>query len=142
MQITTSRLVRLSAIVILLFAAGHMLGAANSWSPAGETATLQAMKESAFDVMGTQRTYWHFYYGFGLYIGLLLTAQGIALWQVAALPIRLIRPVLMTTAAAWIGGTVILWRYIFIVPAVFSLVCSACVIAALISSTRNEGERN
>jgi hypothetical protein len=141
MRITSVHLVRLSAVVILLFAAGHMMGAANSWSPAGETPALQTMRDFSFDVMGTQRTYWDFYYGFGVYIGLMVAIQAIGLWQLASLPPAMIRPVLGTTAVAWIAGTVILWRYIFIVPAAFSLVCSICVVAALVAARRTPGDR-
>lgn len=142
MRVTTSLLIRFSAVTVLLFAAGHLLGAANSWSPLGDSAVLQSMREFSFDVMGTTRSYWHFYYGFGLYIGLLLAAQGVALWQAASLPAVHVRPLLVTSAVTWAAGTVILWQYIFIVPVLFSIVCSAGIIASLISASRADANRS
>jgi hypothetical protein len=132
MRLTRPVLLRLAAVSTLLFATGHMLGAVNSWSPHGETPTLAAMREFAFDVGGSRRTYWDFYYGFGIYIGVLLTMQAVLLWQLARVPLALAAtsPLLSTMAVAWAIGTVVLWVYIFAVPAAFSTVCTALLIAA------------
>ena len=140
MDKTHRLLLRVAATATLLFAAGHMLGAASSWSPMGETPVLQSMREFSFEVSGATRTYWHFYYGFGVYIGLLLAVQAITLWQFASLPFRAIQHILATIAVAWMVGTAILWHYIFVVPAVFSLVCTTCIVAALLSGRRQHEE--
>ena len=137
MDLTPRFLLRAAATATLVFAAGHMLGAASSWSPLGETPVLQSMREFSFEVSGATRTYWHFYYGFGVYIGLLLAVQAMVLWQLASLPSRAIQHILATTAVAWMIGTAILWQYIFVVPAVFSLVCTICMVAALLAGRRH-----
>ena len=77
-------------------------------------------------------TYWDFYYGFGIYIGVLLWMQAVLLWQLGAASSNLgaTGPLLSTMAAAWAIGTVVLWIYIFAIPAAFSTVCTAFLIAA------------
>ena len=133
MSLSRPILLRAAAVLTLLFAAGHMLGALDSWSPLGDTPTLTAMREFVFDVGGSRRTYWDFYYGFGVYIGVLLAMQAVLLWQLAAVPAGMaaaLLPLLSTMAVAWTIGTVVLWIYIFAVPALFSTVCTAALIAA------------
>lgn len=120
---------------MLLFAGGHMLGAASSWSPLGETDTLAAMRAFEFDVTGGRRTYWDFYYGFGVYIGVLLVLQGVLVWQLgslAAAGVAALRPVLLAMVIGWTAGTAVLWVYIFAIPALFSTACTAGLAAALI----------
>jgi hypothetical protein len=95
------------------------------------------MREFSFDIAGARRTYWHFYFGFGLYIGVLLMLQSVLLWQLAALrttPVTQVRQILVAMCGAWMIGTIVLWAYIFIVPALFSLVCTLIMFGALAAS--------
>lgn len=48
---------RIASSITLLFAVGHTPGARESWSPAGETEALRAMKSFRFDAEGVSRTY-------------------------------------------------------------------------------------
>ena len=109
------------------------MGAMDAWSPPGETEVLRSMRAFQFDVMGATRTYWHFYVGFGLYITVLLLLQAVLLWQLASLvrvdPGR-VRPLLGTLSVAGVAGTVVVSAFIFAVPALFSLVCTACLVLA------------
>ena len=139
MRITVPLLLRLSAVVTLVFAAGHMMGAANSWAAPGADEVLRAMREVSFDVAGTRRTYWHFYYGFGLYIGVLLTMQAVLLWQLGSLAgdqAARIRPMLASMCLASAVGTLVVWAYIFVVPALFAFASAACIAAALVAARR------
>jgi len=134
---TPSVFLRSASVITLLFAAGHAMGAVDSWSPSGETAVLGAMRSFHFDVMGTTRTYLDFYLGFGLYITVLLLLQAILLWQLAAVAKKdpaIARPLIAAFLAAGVVGTFVIWRFIFIVPAAFSLACAACLVAALVAS--------
>ena len=79
---------RAASAVTLLYAIGHALGGLESWSPAGPTATLDAMRSFEFDVMGRTRTYLDFYLGFGHYISALLLLQAALLWQLGAAAAR------------------------------------------------------
>jgi hypothetical protein len=58
-------LLRVTAVITLLFAVGHTLGGIHSWSPGGETEVLRAMRTFHFDAEGASRTYLDFYRGFG-----------------------------------------------------------------------------
>ena len=130
-------LLRAASGLTLLFAAGHAVGAMDSWSPPGETDVLRSMRAFQFDVMGATRTYWHFYVGFGLYITVLLLLQAVLLWQLASLvrvdPSR-VRPLLGTLSLAGVVGTGVIWTFIFAVPALFSLSCTACLTLAFITA--------
>jgi hypothetical protein len=135
--LTPALLLRMASGLTLLFAAGHAMGAMDSWSPSGETEVLRSMRTFQFDVMGATRTYWHFYVGFGLYITVLLLLQAVLLWQLASLvrvdPSR-VRPLLGTLSVAGMVGTVVIWTFIFAVPALFSLACTACLSLAFIAA--------
>ncbi len=140
MSISVRALLRLSAIVTFAFAGGHMMGAAESWAAPGAGEVLRAMREVPFEVAGATRSYWHFYFGFGVYIGVLLTLQAVLLWQMGSISANgaaRIRPMLVAMCAAFAVGTVVLWVYIFIVPALFSLVCTASIAGALAAAHRS-----
>jgi hypothetical protein len=85
--------------------------------------------------MGATRTYMHFYMGFGVYITVLLLLQAVLAWQLASIAHvdpRRARPLVATLAVGGLIGTVDVWRYIFAVPALFSLACTACLAIAYV----------
>jgi hypothetical protein len=135
--LTPAILLRTASCLTLLFAAGHAMGGMDSWSPPGETDVLQSMRAFQFDVMGATRTYWHFYVGFGLYLTVLLLLEAVLLWQLASLarvnPSQ-VRPLLGALSVAGGVGTVIIWTFIFAVPALFSLVCTVCLTLAWVAA--------
>jgi hypothetical protein len=121
-------LLRVASIIALLFAAGHTAGA--PWTPAkgfAEQGLVSVMKSLHFDVMGTQRTYFDFYQGFGVSISVYLLAQAIILWQagdIAKTNPKAARPIMLTMLASYVAGGVITYMYFFAAPLVFSvLVC-------------------
>jgi len=132
-RLTPTLFLRIASGLIVLYAAGHAMGGADSWSPPGETDVLQSMRTFEFDVMGATRTYLHFYVGFGVYITVLLLLQAILVWQLASLasvdPHRA-RPLVATLSLGSMIGTFVVWRFIFAVPALFSLACAACLTIA------------
>ena len=112
----TTLALRIASIMMFLFAAGHSLGGKDSWSPAGETDVLRAMRSVSFHAMGVDRTYLDFYNGFGWTLSIFLLLQAVLLWQVAAMakvdPMR-VRPLiasffLATIAAAAVSGALII----------------------------------
>jgi hypothetical protein len=50
-----------------------------------ETVVLGAMKALRFDAMGSMRTYWDFYFGFGAFLTANLMLLSAVMWQLAAL---------------------------------------------------------
>lgn len=78
---------------------------------------LRAMREVPFEVGGATRSYWHFYFGFGVHIGVLLTLLAVLLWQLGSIgadDVARIRPMLVAICAAFAIGTAVLWVYIFV----------------------------
>ena len=125
-------LLRIASIIALLFAAGHTAGA--PWTPTkgiAEQGLVMMMKGVHFDVMGTQRTYFDFYQGFGVSISVYLLAQAIILWQagdIAKANAAAARPIMLTMLASYVAISVITVMYFFAAPIVLSAL--ACVLIA------------
>ncbi len=135
----TTLFLRIASIISLLFAAGHILGGMQSWSPPGETEVLRAMRTFRFDAEGSSRTYLDFYLGFGHMISVYLLLQAALLWQLAAIAradaLR-VRPSIASFFLASVASAFLSWKFIFAVPVVFSVVLAACLGAAFVTSRR------
>jgi hypothetical protein len=124
-------LLRIASIVALLFAAGHTAGA--PWTPTkgiAEQGLVMMMKSVHFDVMGAQRTYFDFYFGFGVSISVYLLAQAIVIWQagdVAKVNAAAARPLMLTMLASYAAVSVITVMYFFAAPIVFSVIVCALI---------------
>ena len=118
-------MLRIAAAISLLFTLGHSMGGLQQWSPMGDNAVLQAMRDVRFDTMGVSRSYLDFYMGLGWTISVLMVMETILLWQLASLaktePARL-RPIIGVIVLATAGSGIIAWRFILPVPAIFSVV--------------------
>ncbi|HEV7498656.1 MAG TPA: hypothetical protein VGQ33_01575 [Vicinamibacteria bacterium] len=129
-------LLRISSIISLLFATGHSLGGRQSWSPAGETEVLRAMKTVSYHVMGVDRSYWDFYAGFGWTLSVYQLLQAVLLWQFATIAKdepRRVRPLVASFFVATIASALIAWKLIFAVPVVFSGVLAVCLALAYVA---------
>ena len=129
---TTFLWLRISSIIALLFALGHTLGGRKEWSPMGDNAVLKAMRETRFDTMGVSRTYLDFYLGFGYSLAVAQLMLAVLLWQLASLAradAAAARP-MIAVATALTG--VLAWRFIFPLPALFSLALLACLAVAFV----------
>jgi hypothetical protein len=119
---------RITSILSLLFAVLHTLGGADSWSPVGETDVLRAMRSYHFDAGGVSRTYLDFYLGLGFSVGVFLLLQAVLLWQLATLAkvdsVR-VRPMIVSFIVASLACAFLSWKFIFVVPAIFSVVIAA-----------------
>ena len=132
---TTAVLLRISAVISLLFAVGHSLGGLKRWSPMGENAVLKAMETVRFDTMGVNRSYLDFFLGFGWSLSVAMLLQSVLLWQLASLArsdAAQVRPMIAAFALATLAGGVIAWLFIFPVPALFSAALLIVLVAAYI----------
>jgi uncharacterized membrane protein len=130
----TPILLRVASIFTLLFAAGHTLGGMQSWSPAGDTAVLQAMRSFRFDAEGVSRTYWDFYIGFGLIISVFLLVQAVVLWQLAAVAKKHpneIRPIVGVLMLAMLANAALSWKFFFAVPVILAIAIAVALGLAL-----------
>jgi len=133
--VTTTNWLRISSFIALLFAAGHSLGGLKLWSPMGENPVLKAMRETRFDTMGVNRSYLDFYMGFGYALSVSEAMLAVLLWQLAKVArtnALSVRPMIAVIALATLAGAVIAWRFIFPMPAYFSLVLLASLTVAFV----------
>lgn len=120
---TTTVLLRISAVISLVFALGHSLGGLKRWSPMGDNEVLKAMETVRFDTMGANRSYLDFFMGFGWSLSVAMLLQSVLLWQLASLArtnTTQVRPMIAAFAVATLAGGIIAWQFIFPVPALFS----------------------
>ena len=137
-RMSTTSWLRISAVIALLFAAGHTLGGFTDWSPMGDNPVLVAMRTVHFDTMGAHRSYLDFYRGFGYALSVSQCLIAVLLWQLAALARShppAARPMMLAIALSNLAGGIIAALFIFPVPAMFSMV----LIATLIMAYRKAG---
>ena len=121
---------RIAAVLILLMAAGHTSGF--PWSDPKWGVDLGAMRSTHFDILGSSRTYWDFYVGFGLFVTVYLLLAVVLAWQLGGLPaetLARIRPMAWALAICFVAVTVLSWRYAFTTPIAFSILTTVCLIA-------------
>ena len=126
-------LYRIAAILLLLFAVGHTLGFRQSDPRWGVETLLGSMRSIHFDVQGFNRTYWDLFVAAGFSVGVFYLFGAILAWQLGGLSaatLALMRGTTWAFALCFASITVISWRYLFILPIVFSIVITLCLSAA------------
>jgi hypothetical protein len=124
---------RIAAVLLLLFAAGHTLGFRQSDPAWGVDALLGSMRSIQFDVQGFKRTYWDLFMAGGYCVGVFYLFAAILAWQLGGLPaatLALMRGTRWAFALCFAAITVVSWRYLFILPIVFSILITVCLTAA------------
>jgi hypothetical protein len=129
-------LYRVSAVLIVLLGLGHSAG--YPWSDPAWGVDLHTIQAQHFNVLGFSRTYWQFYVGFGLSVGILLLLPAVTAWQLGNPSPqhgqrRVIAWVLVLTFAAI---TLLDCMYFFIIPIVFSAAITVCLILAALQMGR------
>ena len=100
---------------------------------AEEVAVIEAMKSHRFDFLGSARSYWDFFFGYGLFITIVLFVAAILFWRVAAFVTTspaLVRSVAGIFAFNFAAMAIVSWRYFFFAPALTELLIAACLIVA------------
>lgn len=132
---TTTLFLRIASVISLLFTLGHSLGGLKKWSPMGDNEVLRAMTAVRFDTMGANRSYLDFYMGFGWSLTVAMVMQTILLWQMASLartdPAG-VRPMIAVIALTTVAGGIIAWRFLFPIPALFSIALLIPLVAAYV----------
>lgn len=128
-----SLLYRIASILMLLFAAGHTFGFRQIDPKWGVDSLVQSMKSIHFNANGSDRTYWDFFVGFGLFVTALMVFASIVAWQFSNLRAETLAQMRI---GAWgfvvcFGVVAYLsWRYFFLVPVIFSVSILLCLTAA------------
>jgi hypothetical protein len=124
---------RIAAVLLLLFAVAHTLGFRQS-DPAWKVDTLLASMQSIhFDVMGSSRTYWDLFVAAGFSVGVLYLFAAVLAWQIGGLPAKTLgamRLTLWAFALCFAAITLVSFRFLFILPIVFSSAITLCLTAA------------
>jgi hypothetical protein len=124
---------RIAAVLILLFAVGHILGFRQSDPQWGVDALLGSMRSIHFDVQGFNRTYWDLFVAAGFCVGVFYLFAAILAWQLGGLPpatLAAMRGTAWAFALCFAAITVVSWRYLFILPIVFSILITLCLTTA------------
>jgi hypothetical protein len=124
---------RIAAVLLLLFAVGHTLGFRQSDPQWGVDSLLGSMRSIHFDMQGFDRTYWDLFTAAGFSVGIFFLFAAILAWQLGGLPaatLALMRGTAWAFALCFAAITVVSWRYLFVIPIVFSAVITVFLIAA------------
>jgi hypothetical protein len=137
-----SILLRFASIITLLYCAGHTVGM--PWTPAvgpGEISLIEAMKTHSFEIQGFTRTYWDFYFGFGVIISAFLLVQAVVLWQLGSLAridFMRLRPLVASFFVVFLVNAVLAWRFFFAVAVVMAVAIAICLGLALFVTVKNK----
>ena len=115
------------SVVLFLFALGHTLGTSSPQVQRGpaEAEVFRAMQSFRFPIMGFTRSYWDFYRGLAITVGILMFALAAIAWQLAGIAQRHGRealPIALTLLLACVGMLVVGFEFLFAIPIVFSAV--------------------
>lgn len=130
---------RIAAVLLLFFAVGHTLGFRQSDPQWGVDALLGSMRSIHFEVQGFTRTYWEIFEAAGFSVGVFYVFEAILAWQLGGLPaatLALMRGTAWAFALCFAAITVVSWKYLFLLPIVFSIVIALCLTAAAWLSAR------
>jgi hypothetical protein len=126
----------LAIIHAILHTIGGMLSKPNNGAP--EIAIIEAMKSRSFNVMGSMRNYWDFFFGYGWLVAITLLVQGILFWQLATIAktnATQIRPIILLFCINFTATTIVAWKYFFIAPAVTELLIAASLAGAYFTAS-------
>src|SRR5713101_4773791 len=133
---TTSTLLRVTAVVALLqfFGHGALFVRAKPTHGDAEVTVVSAMKAHRFNFGGSMRSYWQMYFGYGLEAAFVCLVEAVLFWQLAAIGVRdatLIRPVAVLFAVANGAHFVMLAHYFaFPLPMAFDAIIAVGLLAA------------
>lgn len=96
-----------------------------------------AMKSGRWNFGGFTRSYWDFYFGYGLLAimwGVIEIALLWALTTVAGAQTASLTALIVILLAANVGHAVLTLRYFFLIPAIFDVIISIVLVAALVAA--------
>ena len=126
-------LYRISAVLLVLFAAGHTFGFRQVDPAWGADAVVGIMRSVHFNAEGFTRTYWDFFSAFGLFFSVFLLFAAVIAWVLGGLPAEIlarVRSIAWALAICFVAITALNWVYAFTIPIVFSTLTTVCLIAA------------
>lgn len=125
-------LFKIASGLLAFFGMAHTFGMFNE--DEGEVKAVVSMMRSVhFDAMGTSRTVFDFYFGFGLLLTVFLLFSSVLSWQLGNLSKEqpaVARRIAWPLAATVLLVAVLCWMYFFIAPQVIASLAAVCLLAA------------
>jgi hypothetical protein len=119
---------RAAAVITALFCAGHSSGALPGKPIPGAEGVVAAMRSVRFVMFGAERTYWDFFYGYGVLVAVTAGFVAVLLWTLARTDRGASRPIALLTAVAQLGFAAVSFRWFFWAPGAFNLAAAACAV--------------
>jgi hypothetical protein len=125
-------ILRLASLLALLQYSAHafLFLSAKPTHGAAETAVIDTMKGHRFEFSGLSRSYWDFYFGYGLSAIVWGLVEIVLLWQLSTLAtdnFSRVRPTIALFVLANVAHAILAWNYFFPAPVVGDVVVAACL---------------
>ena len=133
MHMTTARLLRIDAVIFLLFALGHWFFSPWAIGVDGEALNvLSAAARADHPVFGFMRSYWDFHVGFGHMVGVTFVMEAALIWVLASIEggAASIRRLLGVLVVANIAIAALQVAYFFWPPIILSVLATAILALA------------
>jgi hypothetical protein len=137
---------RAATYLLLFYAFVHTAGAlfnTPSFSPDADT-VLASMRSVRFPVQGVERTWFNFWFGFGLIDSVFFIASAAIAWFLGGRSVtdrRALRPITWILFLSYAGSIVIILRNFFLGPLIFSALITACLGLECWQTTRSSPAR-
>jgi hypothetical protein len=138
---TSTLFLRIASVLTLIHCVLHTIGGLLSKPNNGaeEIAVIDAMKSHHFNVMGSMRSYWDFFFGYGLGVTLNLFIQAILFWMLASFvktSPATVRPIVALFFVNWALLSIISFKYFFIAPGITEVLIAVGLAAAYFTAAR------
>ena len=131
---------RIAAVLTLIHSILHTIGGVfGKPLPGPAEQAVAAMKANHFMFLGSPRTYWDFYIGFGLGITIFLTVEAIVFWLLGSLArteSARLRPILAAFALGYLAFAVNSFRFFFLFPVIVELLIAFCLVLAFLTARK------
>ncbi len=131
---TPTLFLRIASVLTVLHSILHTIGGVLSKPTDPEQiAVIETMKSHTFNVMGSMRTFWDFFFGYGLGVTVTLLIQGILFWMLGSLvktSPAAVKPIVGLFSINFAVMSVIVSKYFFIAPGVTEVLITVSLAAA------------
>ena len=121
---------RAAAVLLLLFAIGHTFSFSLVDPKWGLDNILAQLRTIHFRIGNIERTYWDFYLGSGLTVGVLYLFSAVLAWQLGSLEPQTLKELRFASWAfvlAYAGVAAVSMIHLFMIPIAFSVVITICL---------------
>ena len=126
---------RIASVMTFIHAVLHTIGGVfGKPDPGPASVAVAAMKSNQFLLMGNMRSFWDFYFGLGLGITILLTAESVVMWSLASLAkteAHRLRPIMITFLFAYSAFAINSNINFFIGPVIAEILIAASFAIAI-----------